>query len=702
MIRREVMKCKNCGTPLSQPELKTTKPEVVNIPKKEPIKPKKGISPAIWVLGGVFGVIILCLAAFLLGLIKVPVPPEPNTSILPEFVVSAWTGAYQYQTTGSFSLTTAATGQTGYVEALFNCDEKGNSPVSATTGGKIFDVINWVAGTQTQSEDFLKYIKFTVSVNENPANFQGPFMSEIKFDQQKSYYSTSALVALPDLAVGTHHIKTEITWSQNFTDGAADYGPGSSNEKLVGNCTVVITQSDSAAGQKAATGNVNKIAGKDCLPLLVKEDCVAKSGKWTTNEFTGEEFCTCNANDPKGECLKNNGMWFENKQFCSYLENPFPVCIPTQPQANCEAMDATWLVNDITGEGYCVCDTKDPKNECETYGGIWDEKIQRCSFQGGNADELQIKTGCPDLLNHTPSGFPDENNAYAKECISRGGYIDVSRNAPTIDCICPNSTTVQPVCKWNNENINGKEISHSIDCNTFHNRCMLSIRPDEAFSKTPDVVIKLKNGKTISSQRTGGMVYCNIDHQLGEWRCEFLNNEALYGVPEMKGEEDVQDIYICAGLCCVDLKKLESGTDQTFALTNNCPLSSDLSASIKEWKAGKMTMEIENKTGWTASTMSTDLKDSQGNNWTTLDCKRKSDNDKLMICEGWASGKTGSASLSFSYSGSGGVCSISELKFPIPCATPCQGTCCPAGMRCCLCGCRLLTPSISSCSSACS
>jgi ribosomal protein L40E len=218
--------CIECGTDLTGPTVVESTLVEEAKPKEKIIKPRKPISPAIWVLGGALLVVVLFMAAFLLRVVKVPTPPQPNTSTLPEIVVSAWTGAYQFQTTGSFALPTASiaqgsqgsqasqsdqASQGSYVDALFNCDEKGKSPVSASTNDKIHDSIRWIAGTQAQVEDFLKYIQYNVFVDEKKVDFQGPYQYEIKFDSQNDYYATPSLVVLDSLAVGTHHIRTQIT-----------------------------------------------------------------------------------------------------------------------------------------------------------------------------------------------------------------------------------------------------------------------------------------------------------------------------------------------------------------------------------------------------------------------------------------------------------------------------------------------------------
>jgi hypothetical protein len=704
--------CIECGTNLTQPATAKLIQETPEIKKDDSAKPKRAISPLVWVLGGVLGVVILVLAGILMGLIKIPSPPKPETSILPEFVVSAWKGAYDLQATNPAITSTASTGQviqesqSKYVRALFNCDEKGKSPVYATTTDKIQDYIGWTAATQTQSADFLRYMHFTVTVNDNPANYQGPFSNEIILDQQKSIYYSSPLVTLPALAAGTHHIRTEITWMQKIYDGEGYYGPGTSNAKLVGNCTVIVAPADTADGQKAVNDNVNRVVVKACTPFVNKPDCDARNGNWTVNPFTNEEFCTCDANNPKQECINNNGAWFEKKQHCTYQKENWAICAPFQTKDICESMDQTWQVNEKTGEEYCVCDDQNPRQECENYDGKWDDVIQKCSFKGGDVGDDQIKTGCPDILNYTGGNIlGNTREAWLKSCVGRGGYMDYDKNWNNI-CICPDAGSAQPTCNWINAGTDGKQISHSIDCSTYKDNCSVKIKYGDAFEIKDfsyKVVIKLKNGKTISSTRPGApsSSLCNT-WKKGELSCELLNNESKYGYPEMKGAEDVQDIYLCSTRCCVDLKKLESGSVPLLGLASNCPLNGDLSASIKEWKSnGNITMQIKNNSDWTVGSFETNLKDAKGADWTTLTCKRNTNDSKIMVCTGAAVGKTGAGSMSFTFNSDSGTCSIQDLTFPIPCARPCSGTCCPQGYTCCGCGCQFLGSS-GSCSSACS
>jgi len=709
--------CIECGTNLSQPELKTPKPDVETKPKAETSKPKRAISPVVWVLGGVFGVIILCLAAFLLGLIKMPVPPEPSTSILPEFLVSAWTGVYQFQTTGSFSLPTPAAGQGGYVEALYNCDEKGQSPISATTSDKIHDFLKWGAVTQAQVEDSLKYIQFSVFVDENKVNFQGPFQYEIKFDAKNYYYTTPSLVVLNSLAVGTHHIKTEISWTQKIYDGTGYYGPGSENEKLVGNCTVVITQPKSSTGQKAGVVNLNKVDGKICPPFSSKELCVQCGGNW--QDFGSESYCVYKQAGQTDQqwCNQFDGEWIEAAGRCTFKNvSQNQICTTFKNSANCsylgqeECISCGYFWNNFPEKAgyfptnYCSCKDKNQTQQewCEAEGGTWNSVDNRCALAPAPFSPADLNDPWAKMAKACKNEYYDKDPEV--NCLKNGGYSKKNEKGES-RCVCPSVSDIQSTCDFlKDPNMNKASIIHDIECNPLLRGCFLWVLPLDAF-KTESIIdppwieilpkIILKDGTEIITGREA----CQAITEYNRIECD-MNWKAHthQSLPDLKFQEsDIANIILCQNGCCMELKPY--APRQLLGLTGNCPQNSDLSASVKEWKAGKMTLEIENKAGWTASTMSTDLKDAQGNAWTTLQCKQKTDDNKLMICEGWAAGKTGSASLSFSYGGSSGTCSITDVKFLIPCKTSCMGTCCLPGYSCCSCGC-VLAPY--GCSSACS
>lgn len=348
--------CVECGTSLVQPEQEAEKssqtPERIATSKKK-------ISPLIWVLGGFLGAILLCLAIFLFGLIKLPEPPQPGTSALPQFIVSAWTSAYTFQTTGSFSLASAdISGK--YVEALFNCDEKKQSPIYASTGVRIHDYITWWAGTQGQVQDFQKYTKFDVSIDGAKAAFQGPFQYEIKQNAQQNAFGTPVLVVLGSLPAGTHHIRTEITWSQKIYDGEDYFGPGSANEKLTGNCTLVINQPASgvnkAEQQQAQVPNAIPAAqAGGCERNVTKAVCEADGGTWSglNNEVFGEKYCICK-NDPKDPaqrdknwCNSQGGTWVDLFNQCSFMNQ----CAKYTDQNACTANNGNWY---DPGK-YCWC-----------------------------------------------------------------------------------------------------------------------------------------------------------------------------------------------------------------------------------------------------------------------------------------------------------------------------------------------------------
>jgi ribosomal protein L40E len=619
--------CVECGTSLVRPTAETKTPTPSEEPAPITAKAKGKISPLVWVLAGVLGIILVCAGIFLLGLIRLPVPPQPDTSTLPQFIVSAWTGVYNFQTTGSFSLLGADTGSK-YVEALFNCDEKKKSPIYATTGVRIHDYVSWMASTQQQVTDFQKNVKFDVYIDGVKAVFQGPFKYEVKQNEQKTGYVTPVLVVLGSQAAGTHHIRTEITWVQKIYDGESYYGPGGNTEKIVGNCTLVITppSTGAAAGQPPA----------DQAPVVVQP----------------VQWGGCERNVSKAECEKDGGTW--------------------------GGLFEQMLPNAILGERYCICknDPQDPvkrdKTWCESQGGIWMEAHKGCSFMNPCAaikDEVTCEARQGSIITD-----------------KEGAYTGV---AGSTVCICP-SFTKYPInsCSITNQ-ITVSDMIY--DSKTGHFRIEISQPTGFPADSYFDIKISKNNDqKGVFACQSSGInkMSCERDY-----------------VPSEAEDFTGADLNICRDVyCCVNLGKFDIKTQSgnLFTLTGNCPVSGDLSAAITEWKPnGALTMEIRNQLEWSVDTFTTDLKDAKGADWTTLTCKRKDNDPKLMVCTGMAVGKTGTGSLNFSYQGDSGKCNLQGLSFPIPCARPCRGTCCPQGYTCCDCGCRFLGTS-GSCSSACS
>ena len=596
--------CIECGTSLKQPEpTVTVKPA---LKAETPAKPKRKISPIIWVLAGILGVCVICAGIFLLRIVRIPAPPAPEQSILPEFVVSAWTGVYNFQTTGSFSLQSADT-SSKYVEALFNCNEREKSPVYATTEVRIHDYIKWSAATKEQVEDFKKYIQFNVIIDGVKATFQGPYQYEIT--QIDGGYITPVLVALGSLPAGTHQIRTEISWSQQIYDGQDYYGPGSNMEKLIGNCTLVISQ--------PSTGGA-----ADQPPV------VAQPAQWGG----------CERNTTKQECEAGGGTWFQSKAI------------------------------DVAAEKYCIC-KNDPQEIalrdpawCASQGGTWVDVLKECSFMNPCAQ------------------YTDQNS-----CTTKGG----TWYSPGKYCWCiPFDKYKYQECSFPDTLFNGGMVYDSVT-----NRFRIEISQNVSFHTGSDYDVKVTK----------------IGKQVGVLGCEVVTANKLScsqnALEEFKTNWPGGELHLCRDVyCCHNfgLANIKTTAGNLFTLTGNCPASGDLTATIREWKSnGQITLEIKNESEWKVQAFSTDLKDAKGVDWTTLNCKQKPDYPKLMICTGAAVGKTGTGSLSFSYTGDSGNCSIQGLNFPIPCARPCQGTCCPQGYTCCECGCKFLGSS-GSCSSLCS
>jgi hypothetical protein len=385
-------------------------------------------------------------------------------------------------------------------------------------------------------------------------------------------------------------------------------------------------------------------------PVNVVNVTTANNRNGQAQVQTGE----CKRMVTKAECEQGGGTWggFLTEKYCICKSDPQdPV---KRDKTWCVEQGGTWTVNKFAGtEGCTFFDPylyyKDEKT-CEENGGVWNGLI--CDHPFGtmpwlnkypiNSCSITDKITVGEII-FNPGVNP-----------TGGGQFEVEISQPE-DFPDGSHFEIFPTDQ-------SKEYDGYFDCN---------------ISKGPNTLLCIK--------------------YMGPWypTTKFEEANKIYETYLGKDLSICRDVYCCVNVGKAKIKKPE-GT--LLGLAGNCPLSGDISTNITEWKSNLMTMEITNKMGWSASSMSTDLTLGNGVHWTTLDCSRKPDNDQVMNCKGTAFGKTGTYSMSFNYGGQ--TCSITGRNYEIPCLTAkCQGTCCPPGYKCCSCGCRLAG---SDCSSVCS
>ncbi len=454
----------------------------------------------------------------------------------------------------------------------------------------------------------------------------------------------------------------------------------------------------------------------NCSPKIAKDFCQNTGGTWTVNQGVGEEYCLCDKNNPKEECETNDGLWLgDDEKLCTYLKVPAPnpPCYPTYSKDQCNSVKADWMVNQTTGEDYCLCDKSNPKGECEKSRGIWMEKEQRCSLRELAAQaQLNWEDGCKDLKTiDDESYFKSQNDVekYYTDCQARGGFVDGHYQYPF--CICPTKDTTSSLkCDWVNDVVQPGNVQHKFDgCQYYNNYyksryCDLDISTqtgDFIFkqqSQIPTVVIKLK--KPINNGLSYIWDTCLSEN--GHVKCRIAIGDVKNSIPA----ENIEEIYLCNDLCCIDLLKLEKEGKSA------CPSPSNLNVEDFKWgQKGKISFGLRNTLAWQVDKIDPIiLKDSQGKDWTKDVEGTLNESDKnLMDCKGWAKFKSGSGSLGFSIGSDNQTCTVTDVKFAIPDLCP-QGTtlnlytgqCCAPGLYPCPCGCRHLGGSYTTCESACS
>lgn len=330
---------------------------------------------------------------------------------------------------------------------------------------------------------------------------------------------------------------------------------------------------------------------------------------------------------------------------------------------------------------------------CKFEGGTWLQDEDRCTFQAKNAasETVDSSSACSNLYFFTQLGSQEEYQAFRMACKTAGGVDQCwDEDCSLKVCMCPDEENVSISCDW----VQGEAIETDIRCYDENGTCWLTIQPSEAIigedeESLPDVVVTTSDGQVYSSiDLEGEASGCIYDSD--QISCLVTENGAFNAA-------EVEDIYLCMDMCCLNLENMETGS--VVVQSGDCPATGNLEVRDFQLIKGVLTFQLRNSMGWDISTLEIFLDDAKGDAWSTMSCKIDNNYNTIMNCEGWAVYKSGYATITFYYGSGDDACGINNFKFYIPEMDPCNydqkycsltGTCCNEGYSCCSCGCKKL------------
>lgn len=327
---------------------------------------------------------------------------------------------------------------------------------------------------------------------------------------------------------------------------------------------------------------------------------------------------------------------------------------------------------------------------CKFEGGTWLQEEDRCTFEADPDVSVAMEgtSACSNLYFFTQLGSDDEYQAFRETCKTAGGVDQCWDESCSLKvCMCPDEENVSISCDW----VQGEAVETDIRCYDESGTCWLSIQPSDAIigedeASLPDVVVTTSDGKAYSSialdKGTSGCIYDS-----DQISC-LVTQDGAFNATE------VEDIYLCMDMCCLNLENMEAGS--VVVQSGDCPASGNLEVRDFNLTKGWLTIQLRNNMGWDVDRLEIFLDDAKGDAWSTMDCKIDGKYNTIMHCEGWAVYKSGYGTITFYYGSGADACGVNDFKFPIPEMTPCNydqkycsltGTCCNAGYSCCTCGC---------------
>ena len=362
----------------------------------------------------------------------------------------------------------------------------------------------------------------------------------------------------------------------------------------------------------------------------------------------------------------------------------------------CAECGGTW--EDYGTEAYCSCSAEKWNSLdlewCEYEGGTWLQDEERCTFldRSASAAGVQVVSACADLFYYKAADDEAAYQTFKQSCKAAGGVDQCWDGECNLRiCMCPDENNVSGSCDW----VNGRAVQSELKCYDENGTCWLTLQPSSAVidegdgNAEPQIIVTTSGGQVFSSTRlTNDSSGCIYDED--QISCLISEDGAFNAA-------DVEDIYLCMDLCCLNLDDLEEGNVKVQS--GDCPASGNLEVWNFTLLEGVMTFELRNSMGWDVNTLGLFLDDAKGEYWTTMSCSLDNTDCTVMNCEGWAVYKSGYATMSFYYGSGDGACSVSGVRFDLPWIDPCgtgkkyctlTGGCCSSGYSCCSCGCKNL------------
>lgn len=327
---------------------------------------------------------------------------------------------------------------------------------------------------------------------------------------------------------------------------------------------------------------------------------------------------------------------------------------------------------------------------CKFEGGTWLQDEDRCTFAAESDASVEIEgpSACSNLYFFTQSGSEDEYFAFRQACKIAGGVDQCWDEACSLKiCMCPEEKNVSISCDW----VRSEAVDTDIRCYDDNGTCWLTIQPSDAIiaegkEALLDAVVTTSDGQFFSS----------IDLNRGGSGCIFNSDQISCLVSEdgAFNASEVENIYLCMDICCINLVNMESGS--VVVQSGDCPAGGNLEVHDFNLAKGRLTFQLRNNVDWDVNTLEIFLNDAKGDIWTSMDCTIDNKYNTIMNCDGWAVYKSGYATITFYYGSGSDACGVNNFKFTIPEMDPCNynqeycsltGTCCAANYSCCTCGC---------------
>lgn len=126
----------------------------------------------------------------------------------------------------------------GYMYLHTWCNDDNNAVYNFAKDTPIGFKYGWSASETNQIDEFMRTVDIVMKLNDQPLEFDGH--TDIIFNSKTQDFTIWFYELVGPLEPGTYKLEYKLVFTEPYTDGTEDYGPGTKFEETIMNCDFTI------------------------------------------------------------------------------------------------------------------------------------------------------------------------------------------------------------------------------------------------------------------------------------------------------------------------------------------------------------------------------------------------------------------------------------------------------------------------------